>query len=326
MLYNWVSIFGNYNIDGETFTFLGGERDYGEGRIAPLIGNLIANERFSGGEITSTIRFDEPLDNKSGCEIILYYEPATQYFVSAGLGGGEFFQFSARYFDNRGWNYIGARGERSNLKSNVVYAVRVTLNGSILSLWISGVEVIRGLLPFTLPSGQVGLWWQGRGNIEVRNFTVRSEKPTAFVAMQFSPPYNELCTDVVKPVCDEFGIEAVRADDSYGSELIIADIITQINRAKIIIADVTPENPNVFYELGYAHAYRKPTILVAEKGRKLPFDVSGFRTLFYENTIAGKRLVEDGLRRHLRAILAELQLPAGGDGPTVRPATPATAV
>jgi nucleoside 2-deoxyribosyltransferase len=93
--------------------------------------------------------------------------------------------------------------------------------------------------------------------------------------------------------------------------------VTQINTAKVVIADITPENPNVFWEVGYAHANRKPTILVAEKGRKLPFDVSGFRILFYENTIAGKRLVEDGLRKHLKAILTELRIPTTGAPATV---------
>jgi len=54
--------------------------------------------------------------------------------------------------------------------------------------------------------------------------------------------------------------------------------------------------------LGYAYALNKPTILIAEKGTKLPFDLYPFRTLFYENSIAGKKKLEDGLRNHLKAI------------------------
>jgi len=58
--------------------------------------------------------------------------------------------------------------------------------------------------------------------------------------------------------------------------------------------------------LGYAHALGKPTILLAERGKgPLPFDISGYRVLFYENTIAGKKQVEEGLRKHLTAILRE---------------------
>ena len=72
-----------------------------------------------------------------------------------------------------------------------------------------------------------------------------------------------------------------------------------------MIAEITPANQNVFYELGYAHALKKPTILLAERGKELPFDISGYRCLFYENSIGGKKAVEDGLREHLEAILRE---------------------
>ena len=73
-----------------------------------------------------------------------------------------------------------------------------------------------------------------------------------------------------------------------------------------MIAEITPVNPNVYYEVGYAHARNKPTILIADKTvEKLPFDVSPFRTLFYENTIDGKDKIERGFRNHLRAVLSQ---------------------
>lgn len=85
------------------------------------------------------------------------------------------------------------------------------------------------------------------------------------------------------------------------------DIIRGIETAQIIIAEITPANENVFYEVGYAHALKKPTILLANKKdrEKLPFDLSGFRVLFYENSIGGKRQVEEGLKKHLKAIFLE---------------------
>ena len=90
----------------------------------------------------------------------------------------------------------------------------------------------------------------------------------------------------------------------------IADIVRQIVDARAVVADITPSNPNVFWEVGYAYALRKPTILIAERGTQLPFDVSPFRTLFYDNTIAGKARIEEGLRKHLAAI-SEPGLTAG---------------
>lgn len=93
----------------------------------------------------------------------------------------------------------------------------------------------------------------------------------------------------MKPVCAEFGLNAVRADETYGPRVILADIVKQIDEAIVIVAEITPGNPNVYYEVGYAHARGKPTILIADhEVEKLPFDISPFRTLFYENTIDGK--------------------------------------
>jgi nucleoside 2-deoxyribosyltransferase len=103
-----------------------------------------------------------------------------------------------------------------------------------------------------------------------------------------------------------FDYEAIRADDIYTSGLIIKEITQSIQEASIIIADITPNNPNVYYEVGYAHALNKPTILLSDKTQeKLPFDVSGFRTLFYENSIGGKRKVQDLLTKHLQSVAGQ---------------------
>lgn len=121
--------------------------------------------------------------------------------------------------------------------------------------------------------------------------------------MQFTPKFNALNQQVIKTTCEQFNYEVVRADDFYTNGLIIEDILNSIRKASIIIADVTPNNPNVFYEVGFAHGIGKTTILLSDRNReKLPFDISGFRTLFYENTINGKSEVETRLRLHLKAI------------------------
>ena len=139
--------------------------------------------------------------------------------------------------------------------------------------------------------------------IVVRNIKATASKPQVFVVMQFSDAFNALYTDVVRPTCEQFGLKAIRADDIYKSGLIINDITRSIEEAAVIIADVTTDNPNVFYEVGYAHGIKKETILLSDRTReKLPFDVSGFRTLFYDNTIGGKNDVEARLKAHLENI------------------------
>jgi len=94
---------------------------------------------------------------------------------------------------------------------------------------------------------------------------------------------------------------------SNGPGQIINDIERQVVEAKAIIAEISPNNPNVYWEVGYAHALKKPTVLIADKDTRLPFDVSSFRVLFYENTIGGKKRIEEGITRHLTAIQTEWQ-------------------
>ncbi len=122
--------------------------------------------------------------------------------------------------------------------------------------------------------------------------------------MQFSAPYNELFTQVIKPICREFGIEVEREDEAYGPGVIMQDIIRTMIESSMIVAEITPANPNVYYDVGYAHALSKPTVSIAEAGMKLPFDLSGFRTLFYQNTMDGNAKFEEGLRKHLDAVLS----------------------
>ena len=146
---------------------------------------------------------------------------------------------------------------------------------------------------------------QGSQKIKVRNIKTTVSEPRAFVVMQFSDAFNALYTDVIKPTCEKFGLKAIRADDIYEAGLIINDITRSIEESSVIIADVTTDNPNVFYEVGYAHGLKKVTILLSDRTRdKLPFDVSGFRTLFYDNTIGGKSDVEARLTTHLANITA----------------------
>lgn len=61
----------------------------------------------------------------------------------------------------------------------------------------------------------------------------------------------------------------------------------------------------MFYELGYAHALKKPTILLAQRGIQLPFDIRSYRVVFYNDSIGGKPQVEQELRKHLEAVLRQ---------------------
>ncbi len=65
----------------------------------------------------------------------------------------------------------------------------------------------------------------------------------------------------------------------------------------VVIAEITPSNPNVYYEVGYADALNKPLILIADRKEGLkPLDVRGYRTIFFEDSIGGKNKIENDFR------------------------------
>ena len=120
--------------------------------------------------------------------------------------------------------------------------------------------------------------------------------------MKFEETYDDLYREVIRPVCERSGFEVQRADDVFRPGIILQDIINGLLDSDLVIAEVTPPNPNVFYELGFAHALDKPTVLLARRGGELPFDISGYRVIFYDDAIGGKPQVETTLDKHLANI------------------------
>ncbi|MBX9838055.1 MAG: hypothetical protein K2X69_07025 [Silvanigrellaceae bacterium] len=304
---NWTALFGQYTERKNEIVFKGQEVIIDNEAPRSAYANLMTDQYFSGGKISAEISFKK-IHTKlaTQCEIIIYYDPDSRNFLSAGLGGS-FNMYSIRSFTNK-WEDHAVSGSYSNLKANKVYKVEVEVKGSKVILTVDGIIVLLTTLPFVVPISQVGIFCLGTDEIIIKNYKIHSVAPKAFVVMQFSSPFNELYQDVIKPICDEFKLNVLRADETYGPGLIIADITKEISESRIVIAEVSPLNSNVYYEVGYAHALNKPTILIAEKTVKLPFDVSPFRTLFYENSIAGKKQVEEGFRKHIKAVLSDREL------------------
>jgi len=179
----------------------------------------------------------------------------------------------------------------------------IRLRGSRLEFFIEGVCVVSGQVSIT--RSQLEVYLNGLGSVELRNLTIQPVRPQLFVVMQFTDEYTALYREVIEPVCAEFGYEVIRGDNVYTNGLIIEDITRSIREAAVVLADITPNNANVYYEVGFAHGIGKPTILLSDRARdKVPFDISGFRLLFYDNTIGGKTAVELALRKHLEAIRA----------------------
>jgi hypothetical protein len=206
----------------------------------------------------------------------------------------------------RGWTYLEWAGDPKDIKPNRTYKLWVRIRDTILQFLVDEVVVFSRDLGTTLGGYQVGLFAVGKSKIYFRHFEVTQMKPQAFVVMQFNTrEFEDLFEEVIKPQCDLAGLEAYRATDTFSSGIVISDIAREIARSRVVIAEITPANPNVYYEVGYADALRKPVILIADRTLKdIPFDVRPYRIIFYENSIGGKKRVEDELSKYLSTILS----------------------
>lgn len=94
---------------------------------------------------------------------------------------------------------------------------------------------------------------------------------------------DQLLDHILVPVLtDQFGYEVLRADRDPNPGSITESMVGKIIGADLIVADLTDRNPNVFYELGIAHAYRIPVIHMIWRGQEMPFDVHDMRAIPYQ--------------------------------------------
>jgi len=87
---------------------------------------------------------------------------------------------------------------------------------------------------------------------------------------------------MIDPIAIKKGYFPQRSDKITQPGRIDSKIIDCLMKSDLVIADLTDQNPNVFYELAVRHALQKPVILVQQAGQKIPFDVSAQRVIRFD--------------------------------------------
>lgn len=91
-------------------------------------------------------------------------------------------------------------------------------------------------------------------------------------------------SSIVEPAVEQFQLKVVRADSIDKPGTITRQIIEYLLKARLVIADLSYNNPNVFYELAIRHAARLPVVQIIRSADKIPFDLSQGRTIRIDTT------------------------------------------
>lgn len=91
-------------------------------------------------------------------------------------------------------------------------------------------------------------------------------------------------SSLVEPAIESLKLKVVRADKIEKPGIITTQIIQYLLRSRLVIADLSFHNPNVFYELAIRHMVKKPVVQIIRQGDRIPFDVGQVRTVTIDNS------------------------------------------
>ncbi len=141
-------------------------------------------------------------------------------------------------------------------------------------------------------------------------------KKKCFVIMPFSETdslaeekWTETFKHIIKPAVEESGLGYECNRYSLGRANIIKDILEDLNRAQVVIADLTDNNPNVLWELGVRHVLKRRTILISQDKKFLPSDLKDYPVIPYDQTKAGFDKFKEDIKEKLENIEVDPEKP-----------------
>jgi nucleoside 2-deoxyribosyltransferase len=135
--------------------------------------------------------------------------------------------------------------------------------------------------------------------------------PTCFVIQPFTETYNKRFDDLYKPAIEAAGMTAYRVDQDSSATVLVEAIEKNIKRAAVCLADITDDNPNVWYELGFAYAAGRPVVMACsderqKAGKRFPFDIQHRAIVTYKTESQSDfQVFKDNLTTRLKAMLEQ---------------------
>lgn len=124
-----------------------------------------------------------------------------------------------------------------------------------------------------------------------------SPKLYCFCVMPFDSSFDDIYELGIKEACEQAGAYCERVDEQIHHDSVVQRIYNQIAKADVVIADLSGQSANVFYETGYAHALDKPTILITSNEDEIPYNLKHYPHIIYGSSISKLR---ESLRARVR--------------------------
>ena len=212
----------------------------------------------------------------------------------------EFINFAKKHDDEnirRNAILSGNRLDNENFPLIIIEEFDRETNAKIKSNIYSSLDVLKNELKCKSSEEIINVY--RRKTIPIKRSSISDvNNKMVFIIMSFKPDLNSTF-DCVKEIAKEFGLEAKRVDLELGDFKITDKIIQMIEESRFVIADLTHDRPNVYFELGYARGIDKTVITTVKGETKVHFDVKDWKYLKYDDT----RELEEPLRKEIQHIL-----------------------
>jgi hypothetical protein len=159
---------------------------------------------------------------------------------------------------------------------------------------VKGVDLFRLLLRLVRPRRQ-------RPTVFTIEEHERIQRELVSVMMPFDAGFAAVY-ESIRQAAGAAGLRARRADDIWEAPAIIQDVVSLIDRSRVVICDCTGRNPNVFYETGIAHTLGREVLLIAQNEEDIPFDLRHLRYLKYLNNAEGRQALVSAITTRLQTI------------------------